>query len=512
MINLKEQIMRRLPIIIFLTVYIGYAFTSFASYGLTLDEYFVYERGKSLYTFYRGNDESIQQSFTQQLIGENDELRNRNLIYKDSSYPAFLYVFNDDHSYETYHLLNLVIASIAFWIVFEFLLLVKVKPWMALIGPVLLVTTPRFFGHLAANPKDMPYALAYLGSLFGMYIARRFPLILRVIGLGLLIGITSSIRQVGFLLLPIYGAYLLYQAKIWKMKKPDQLKLLLRSFMETIGIFIVSFGVLLFTYPYLRGAPVERFIELLQINASFPWEERVVLFGKDYYPDERPWYYLFLWFGITTPILTLALFITSFKDFFNDRLKVLLVMSLSANILIYLLLSPVTYDGLRHFLFLLPQVVILASLAFIKLTHDKKVQKIIIGLAAVHIILVSYAYVTLHPYHYMYFNAFVGGLPGADTQFETDYWGMSDKEAIEWLNTYLASHNIESAKVASCSRSDSLQAYLDPQHKDVNNNIESAEFFVCYGRFHSLKEIDGEVIHTVERQGVTLNTIFKVNK
>lgn len=509
---LSDQLRKRFPIIVFLIIYIVYAVLSFSDYGITLDEYFVYQRGQSLYTFYRGNDPSIQQSFTEKLIDDNNEIRNRNLLFKDSSYPAFLYIFNDSHSYEMYHLLNLLVASVSFWIVFEFLILAKVKPWQALIGPLLLITTPRFFGHLAANPKDMPYALAFLASLFFMFIGRKIPIIPRIVLLGIMVGATSSLRQVGFLLLPIYGAFLLFDAELWKLKRNEQLNVLVRSFMETVGIFLVSFGVLLFTYPYLRGAPLERFIELLQINASFPWNERVMIFGKDYYPNERPWYYLFVWFAITTPLFIMALCIASCKDFFKSRLKVLLGISLSLNILVYLLVNPTTYDGLRHFLFLLPQIVILAALAFTQLLKDSKIKKFVIGLTIVHVILIGYSYVTLYPYHYTYFNELIGGLPGADTQFETDYWGSSDKEAITWLNNYLDENNIDSARVASCSRSDSLQAYLNPQHEDVNSAVDTAEYFVCYGRFHSLDDIDGDVIHTVERQGVTLNTVIRVNQ
>jgi hypothetical protein len=41
----------------------------------------------------------------------------------------------------------------------------------------------------------------------------------------------------------------------------------------------------------------------------------------------------------------------------------------------------------------------------------------------------------LHPYEYIYYNAFVGGTGGAYRSFEMDYWGTSFKDITEHLNS-----------------------------------------------------------------------------
>ena len=48
--------------------------------------------------------------------------------------------------------------------------------------------------------------------------------------------------------------------------------------------------------------------------------------------------------------------------------------------------------------------------------------------------LVAYDIVTLHPYEYIYLNRLgAGGQTEASTRFETDYWGLSYKEGLDWL-------------------------------------------------------------------------------
>jgi tetratricopeptide (TPR) repeat protein len=49
-----------------------------------------------------------------------------------------------------------------------------------------------------------------------------------------------------------------------------------------------------------------------------------------------------------------------------------------------------------------------------------------------------------HPYYYLYYNQFVGGLKGAYANYETDYYYVSQTEASEWLIDFLKEKNIDS--------------------------------------------------------------------
>ena len=42
--------------------------------------------------------------------------------------------------------------------------------------------------------------------------------------------------------------------------------------------------------------------------------------------------------------------------------------------------------------------------------------------------------IKLHPYEYIYYNSFVGGVQGAASMYELDYWCTSGRDAIAYIN------------------------------------------------------------------------------
>ena len=80
-------------------------------------------------------------------------------------YTALLARFNPDSTYERYHLLNMLFASII--IVSSYLLALSntKSRKLALILPSFILLSPKFLGHIPANPKDMPFAVIYFLAL-----------------------------------------------------------------------------------------------------------------------------------------------------------------------------------------------------------------------------------------------------------------------------------------------------------------------------------------------------------
>ena len=99
-----------------------------------------------------------------------------------------------------------------------------------------------------------------------------------------------------------------------------------------------------------------------------------------------------------------------------------------------LILKPTIYDNFRHFLFITPPIFLFAGLA-IKYIFSKIRIPIISILIVLVIILPGIAgIITLHPYEYIYYNMFIGGVGGAYRKFETDYWYTSYVECTNYLN------------------------------------------------------------------------------
>ena len=95
---------------------------------------------------------------------------------------------------------------------------------------------------------------------------------------------------------------------------------------------------------------------------------------------------------------------------------------------------PPMYDGMRHFLFILPPIFIIAGFTFEYL--NMLIKKNWIKILFITIILLPgfLGIVRLHPYEYAYYNSIIGGTAGAFRHYETDYWLTCYKEAVEKFN------------------------------------------------------------------------------
>jgi hypothetical protein len=92
------------------------------------------------------------------------------------------------------------------------------------------------------------------------------------------------------------------------------------------------------------------------------------------------------------------------------------------------------YDGMRHFLFILPPIFIISGFAFDFLFKLINIRWIKIFLIMIPLIPGVYGISQLHPYEYTYYNSFIGGTTGAFRHYETDYWLTCYKEAVNQFN------------------------------------------------------------------------------
>ncbi len=494
-----KQIKRQLPLVIFLVIYLLFVFFSYKDYGITYDEQRTYWRGKQLYNEVTTNNEKLQKNFVLK-----NETNDETLLIYPSYYSALLYSLNKKENFQTYHLLNFLFALIIFISIYQGLLVVFKKPLLAILGPIFLITSPRFFGHIAANPKDIPFAIMYFLSLVMIYFSSHWKNIERVLFLGILFGLTVSLRFVGYSIILVYLFYKLFLEESNKTLCEKTWM----AFFEVIVIFLISFLVNIITLPYLGVNPLDNFIKLFLSAKQYPWNGDVLFIGKRYWleNDKLPWYYLPVWILFTTPIYILVLFIVGSFNSFKNNLSKIVLASLIINLAIYFITKPVVYDGFRHMLYLLPQIVLLAVCGYIYL--GPKVKKYARFLILVNIILILISYIQLHPYQYIYFNELIGGLKGAYGQLEIDYWMASNKEAALWLKNNIAKKTKKNIKVAICGNIFSASYFFSRNMKVVYHENE-ADYVICNERSDYYKKINGEIVYTVKREGVNLGYVFK---
>jgi len=123
---------------------------------------------------------------------------------------------------------------------------------------------------------------------------------------------------------------------------------------------------------------------------------------------------------------------------------------------------------------------------------------------------------TLHPYQSVYFNRFLGGgLAGASERFETDYWGASYREATEWLVANGLPDADGPIRVANTSDSFLTEHVLEADEGRKKRFVsvawdDSPDVVLSTTRYGHHRQVNGQLLHRVERQGVGLCYVFDV--
>jgi hypothetical protein len=488
---------RFLPHIVFTAfavLFIFFSLTTYKDYGITADEELNYQNGRALLSYYKTptNIALIQKQLQDFKHTPLLDLHNR-------LYPAFISLFNPKAYYEWYHLINLIF-SLCIFAAFYYLIYWEYKkiPY-AVLGFIAVFLTPRFLGDIPVNPKDVPFAIFYFLTLVFIYKTSGIRNPFRLLVLGLLFGLTQSLRTVGF---TMYAVYFIYELYLHKSVK--------EIFLDIVMIFTVAGFFTASLWPFIGANYFRNTMELFSNASDFaPWNNFMLFQGKFITKYERPWSYLPVWFLITTPIYILVCSVASISLVKKSKLVFLLLTTLILNFLLYFVLNPVIYNGLRHFLYLLPLLVLMALIFIIEFIDKKERKKypkaFMLGFMFTNMIIVAVTMFRLHPYEYVYFNELVGGLNGAQGNYEMDYWGASYSEASAWLK------GEKFSKVYSCNLSYAMQYKSQGKYQMVGSSAES-DFIVCDYENDKRLNYKGDIMYEIKRFNVPLNIIRKNTK
>jgi hypothetical protein len=203
-----------------------------------------------------------------------------------------------------------------------------------------------------------------------------------------------------------------------------------------------------------------------------------------------------------------------------NRRAVLLLVLLAATlpIVVTVLARPAMYNGIRHFVFVLPPLAVLGGLASAWLVVALRqfsgalaAAAGIVFLAGVALPIVDMA--RLHPYEYTFFNRLAGGVAGAHGRYMLDYWGLSFKQASQGLASALAQrHESKPAdrrwKLAVCGPHRSPQVELGPDF-ETSWDPQGADFALMLGEFYCTT-FDAPVLVEVVREGVVYARVYDI--
>ena len=352
---------------------------------------------------------------------------------------VFAYRLNWLDPIDAFHLPKILLSGLLLGVMFWFAA-PEVGKFGSFLGIVALGLYPRFWGDMHFNPKDIPIAALFTFVIVLAYSWYQKPSWGKTIGIGLLGGAALSIKA-NALFLPVVIIFGLWpwQSK-WPPWKPviEHIRQCFWSYIVMIGIAI---AVHFLTWPYLYTNPLGRLFRYY--NFIFSQGERG---GSGYWNPDA-----ILQTIITMPEILLILLIIGFSGAVMLIIKgngrpffQLLLVWFTVPILRAILPSAQNFDGIRHFIEFLPAACLLMGYGaskFIDLLSKWKPKYRILwqGILSLIILLnLGIAHWIFHPYQYIYFNSLVGGLRGAHERMNlpeaTDYWAVSYRQGINWLN------------------------------------------------------------------------------
>ncbi|HEX7585281.1 MAG TPA: tetratricopeptide repeat protein, partial [Prolixibacteraceae bacterium] len=224
--------------------------------------------------------------------------------------------------------------------------------------------------------------------------------------------------------------------------------LLKKQLVLLFGISIAGYLLGLLTWPYALQNPLLNPWKSYQVMTHYPVTVRQIFEGRFEWSDFHPWYYLPKYMAITIPIIVfsglIAFFLNTKKDYTsNQKIQLMLLgFTIVFPIAFVLLKQSNLYGSWRHFLFVYPGIILLAALgihAFLFRFKQRFVRIAAIGLLLVLAVHPLRFMAANHPYYYLYYNQFTGGLKGAYGNYETDYYYHTMRAGAEWLQEYLKS-------------------------------------------------------------------------
>ena len=404
-------------------------------------------------------------------------------------------------------------------------------PRAGLIAAAVLAVCGPYFGGMFNHTKDIPFAAAMIGAVYFLARASRdlpAPRWRDVIGFGLMLGAATGLRAFGILLIG-YAGVMIALSMPWSAIATGNLRDAVRfaffSAARFLPALVLGYLIMIAAWPWAALDPLNPLRALFSF-AHFHYEIRTVVAGEIYKMAEVPWWYVPFYIAIKLPIAVFAgvlcvlgYLIASTREHGvltpsrKQTATALLVFVVVFPVLCEAMTEGPAFTGMRHFLFVVPPLAVLSGLGFDWLLSVLSPRRWLeISGAAVLSAVIGWnaiVLVRLHPYEYLYYNAFVGGLEGAVRRYEMDYWVNIMPAAVRALHDYLGLPGERSQRVYTvgvCGEKFAFDNYADKRLQASPGWLE-ADFFIAPTHMNCDRLVDGKVVATIQRLGVPIGVV-----
>jgi 4-amino-4-deoxy-L-arabinose transferase-like glycosyltransferase len=407
-------------------------------------------------------------------------------------------------------------------------------PIAGLIALVLLATCPLYYGHMFINAKDAPFATAMAVLLLGMVRALdEYPqpnsrtVALAGVGAGLafgsrvLAGIAAPYALAAMLLVICVEAHALgirsaasrFGQFIWRL----------------LPAFVLGYLIMGLMWPWSILAPLNpmRAAEYFDTFFEKPWRELYA--GQLFAVTNMPASYLPRLFVLKLPEVMLVLgfvgaagaLITAAQSRVPLKRRatyVLLVLAALFPVMLAIVAHPALYNGLRHFVFVVPPFAVLGGLGAAWILERVRRLGTLATAAFAAVLICGIALpvsdmVRLHPYQYTTFNWASGGVRMARDNYMLDYWGLAFKQAGEALRTKLADMHLKPPAgrrwtIEICGPQRPAEIALGPEFETTWDR-KRADFAMMLGTYYC-RDLTARVLVEISREGVDYARVYDI--
>ena len=414
-------------------------------------------------------------------------------------------------------------------------------PLGGLYGLLFLVLTPVYYGHQFNNPKDIPFAAGYVWGLY--FIARlliacapteaaplaalggrRFWL-----GLAAALGLGMAVRVGGAILIGYLVLFLaLVSLERWRSSRP-----LARAIapvgLRAMAAILGGWALVILSWPRAFTRPLEGPRTALETVTNYTaYDSPTLLRGQSIPSQQVPWDYLPTYFAVQLPELTIVCFVAACAVVVACALLalrrrrpvpwewLLLVTAVLVPPGYAIVRHSTLYNGLRHFLFIIPPIAVLAGGLVAELTRRAARQRPVVAAALAAVMLLftadqAAASWRLHPHQHVFFNRWSGGLARAVDRYETEYYGSVYQELHQRLvesvwQTRRDEYLNRTFIVAGCGSNLFFKRNL-PQNFQYSamRGVNGADYYATYARDGCLRRLrDRALVTSVTREGATI--------
>jgi hypothetical protein len=415
--------------------------------------------------------------------------------------------------------------------------------WAGLIAITLCLTCGYLYGSIFFTPIDVPFLFAMTLATLAIIAmaARAVPSWPATIAAGLATGLAIATRSSGIITqVYLLAAMGLCGLEVLAGPRGSARGDLLRIGARAVSALAIGWMTTVLLWPWLQvGNPISQFAVAFVYFANHPSVFEMPFWGVRVVSTDLPWFYVPGQLAVRLPEGFLLLLATGVWVGFaaayrfarastaalmqpraaelrgvamwlaRSRLYLLVWAAVVLPVGFIIIEHSTLYDGIRHVMFVIPMLAVIAGAGFLRLLpFARRFPAIAAAAGGAYLGYAIWMLAVLHPLEYIATNMLVGGVAGAYERFDLDYWGAAATVALRGLETRIDRERPDafaktSPSLAVCMLSREWRvAPMFGRPWRLETDAAKADFIIATERWHCAENVaDAVLIDEVRRFG-----------